>query len=539
MRVVLAIILSWTVASVASPSEELQTAIENYESSKNLRINNRIPTILAFGRLQENGAAQFLQKVFREEILPEAKEAALQGMVKMETEVAAHMLIQIGSERQFDGLIVEGLGGCSAPEVRDVVYDRARGKGASSIDDRLVALEVISLYKDGRAEEALLGSLKDRHTPIRVSAATGLAGFEGKATLEALENLLSDRDRQVQIQAMTSLSKRKDPLSKKTIMGALRKKVWEVRAGALGALRDRTDDWVFDATVDALHGDRAWQVRAQAVVVLRSIRQKRCIPPLIKSLGKENGRLKDDVHRALVDLTRMKMDSYLDDWQGWWKDNEDTFEVPDRKGEFADGTPTRRRGKDDQATFFKRVVHSRKMIFLIDLSQSMKEEYVPLGTTGTQQPGSEEKERKIDVAKKELIGLIEQLKPNTNFNIFFFTAFPQPWKESLQKATPKNRELAIKFVEKAQPAGVTNIYDTLERALGDKDVDTIYLLTDGIPTAGKHKHPRLNEFKIAVNELNQHRRVKINTISFGHQKQSYRWFLEALSEDNFGEYIAR
>ncbi|MCZ6603316.1 MAG: HEAT repeat domain-containing protein, partial [Planctomycetota bacterium] len=299
MRLVLAIMLCWTVGNVAPPSEELQTAIENYESSKNLRIDNRIPTILAFGRLQENGAAQFLQKVFREEILPEAKEAALQGMVKMETEAAAHMLIQIGSQRQFDGLIVEGLGGCSAPEVRDLVYDRARGKGASSIDDRLVALEIISLYKDGRAEEALLGALKDRHTPIRVSAARGLAEFEGKATLEALVDLLSDRDRQVQIQAITSLNRRKDPLSKKTLKGALRSKVWEVRAGSLRALHDRTDDWVFDETVDALHGDKAWQVRAEAVRVLTSIRQNRCIPPLIKSLGKENGRLKDDVHRAL------------------------------------------------------------------------------------------------------------------------------------------------------------------------------------------------------------------------------------------------
>ena len=127
----------------------------------------------------------------------------------------------------------------------------------------------------------------------------------------------------------------------------------------------------------------------------------------------------------------------------------------------------------------------------------------------------------------------------TQFNVIYFNAQAQPWKGSIQPATKQNKKSALEFIEKGDPFGVTNMYDAVARALADPDADTMYLLTDGIPTAGKYKHPNLNELKFAIAELNEHRRMSINCISFGSQANAYKWFLQAIAEENWGEYIER
>lgn len=521
--------------------DDLARTIERYESCKNLRIENRIPTILAFGKVEGPGAVRFLDKIFREELLPEGKKAAIQALVKIDSAAATDLLVQIGSHWEFESDVVDGLGGSSSEEVRDVIYARAKGKGAASLEERIVALRVITRYGDERAEEAILKATRDRRPQIRGAAARCLTSFDGEAALDALAGLLSSKEaREVQIQVIEALQKRKGEIPKKVLKTALSSKVWEVRAGALAVLYGRTDDWTFQETKDLLLSDKDWHVRTEAIKVLTRFREKRCIPPLIEALGKEKGRMLEDVRRGLEELTGLKMAARPEDWEIWWKANKETFRIRDASGEVVEEPERHEAEQGTITTYFGKVIRSKKVIFLIDYSQSMKELYFPPGTKETKvKEDDEEKVRKIDMARKELKKAIEQLKPDVHFNIFFFTGFPQPWKESMVKATPKHREEAIAFLEKGKPAGLTNIFDTLERALGDKKVDTIYLLTDGVPTAGKHKHPRLNEFKMALTELNQHRRVAINTISFGDQTQAYRWFLEALAEENFGEYLMR
>lgn len=537
MNVILSVVLA---LAFAPQSEELKGVIERYESSKNLRIENRIPTILAFGRVKEPEAVRYVEKIFREEILPEAREAALQALIQMETAPAADFLIRIGAQRKYDAMIVKGLGAATTAEARNLVYARAKGKGAGTIDERLVAIEVIALYGDDRAKEALLGFVKDRRQEVRAEAARGLPRFEGEEVLTVLTRLLDDKARDVAIAAIGALGKTKGKLSKEVLKKALSSKIWEVRAKGVSLLRGREDDWIFEAVRERLLEDKDWHVRAEAVKLLVHIRQKRCVEVLIDALAKEDGRMKNDVWRALVSLTGLKMDAYHKDWKDWWDRNRETFELPEKKeGTELAGGPGQGVREEDQATYYGRKIRSKKVTFLIDFSKSMMEEYIPPGVKGTQVKGNEEKVRKIDVAKRELIQALKKLQPDVLFNVFYFRDVPQPWKPSLQRASKENRKAAIEFIERGKPAGVTNIYDTLERALGDKKVDTIYLLTDGVPTAGKYKQGHLNEFKMAVAELNEHRKVSINTISFGDQTHAYKWFLEVLAEENFGEYLER
>jgi uncharacterized protein YegL len=61
--------------------------------------------------------------------------------------------------------------------------------------------------------------------------------------------------------------------------------------------------------------------------------------------------------------------------------------------------------------------------------------------------------------------------------------------------------------------GATNLFDALERAHADPLVDTIYLLTDGAPTAGKLRDP--DAIVAEVQRWHRTRRVTIHTIAVG------------------------
>lgn len=524
---------------LAQQSPELKRAITGYEDSKNLRIEHRLPSILAFAKVREPASARFLEEVYQKEMLPEAKEAALEALGKMEIPAAAEVLFGVveGDPSRADD-VAALLAEATDPDVRDLVYERIQGKGAKSQAVRLAAVQIIGGYGDERALEALGKSAKDRSADVRAATAKALSRMETDESVEILGDLVLDKDRSVASAAIVAIGLRPDSMPKKLIDRALESKFFEVRAESLEILEGKTDDWVFQAAREALEKDKAWQVQVVAVKVLTSMRQHRVVEVLIAALEKAQGRLLDDLHKSLIDLTGLRMAAVHGDWDGWYKANKDTFEIRDEEGDVVDAPE--RRPAADQATYYGKVVHSKKVVFVLDFSASMKEEYIAPGTKVTQEPGKETaKVRKIDVARTELKNFIEKLKPKTQFNVIYFNAQAQPWKGSIQPATPPNKKAALEFIDKGEPFGVTNMYDAVSRALGDLEADTMYLLTDGVPTAGKYKHPNLNELKLAIDELNEHRRMSINCISFGSQQNAYKWFLEAIAKDNWGEFIER
>lgn len=79
--------------------------------------------------------------------------------------------------------------------------------------------------------------------------------------------------------------------------------------------------------------------------------------------------------------------------------------------------------------------------------------------------------------------------------------------------------------------GATNIYDALELAFQDPDVDTIVFLSDGEPTAGQVTDVGL--IREAVREWNDTRGIKIDTVAVGGSLQLLQW----LAEDNGGRYV--
>ena len=65
----------------------------------------------------------------------------------------------------------------------------------------------------------------------------------------------------------------------------------------------------------------------------------------------------------------------------------------------------------------------------------------------------------------------------------------------------------------------------------DSEADTIFVLTDGIPSEGRFRTE--SEIVKAVRRLNQTRRIAIHTVSVGQDSP----LLERLARENGGHYV--
>ena len=151
---------------------------------------------------------------------------------------------------------------------------------------------------------------------------------------------------------------------------------------------------------------------------------------------------------------------------------------------------------------------------------------------------------KLGKAKKELMPAIRGLSEDTYFTIIVFENRIKKWKKELVQASGTNKNLAIAYLEKLKSGGGTNISDALEEGFslageGAKDaglilgVETIFLLSDGSPTAGKITGTDAIVSK--TGEWNSAKRIKIHTIGLG--EDCDKEFMKKLAEENGGKFI--
>ena len=169
-------------------------------------------------------------------------------------------------------------------------------------------------------------------------------------------------------------------------------------------------------------------------------------------------------------------------------------------------------------TFYNHKVYGTQIVFVIDISTTMRQT-VRGGLT------------RLDQAKIELEGAINRLPPNAMFNVIAFNRYVRPWQPQSVPATPVIKQQAIRSVRTLQAGSGTAIYDGLDAAMQvHANTEAIYLLTDGLPTAGRV----VNESEILrlITRENRFRKIAINTISVGRESE----LLLRLSQQNFGSY---
>ena len=151
---------------------------------------------------------------------------------------------------------------------------------------------------------------------------------------------------------------------------------------------------------------------------------------------------------------------------------------------------------------------------------------------------------KLQKARKKLIPAIKGLSETTMFNVIVFENGVKVWRKKLVPATKTNKLEAQAYIEALKAGGGTNIYDAVKTAFdfagnGAKDstitlnVETIFLLSDGAPSAGPVKNP--NDIRKDIKTWNPLQRIKIHSIGLGEDCDEE--FMRGLAEDNGGIYV--
>jgi uncharacterized protein with von Willebrand factor type A (vWA) domain len=135
---------------------------------------------------------------------------------------------------------------------------------------------------------------------------------------------------------------------------------------------------------------------------------------------------------------------------------------------------------------------------------------------------------------------VNRLNDGDGFNVIFFNHQVIPWQSRKVEASQRTKKMLEGWVADQVPLGGTNIYDALEagfkvalRTTGRSDLDTIFFLTDGKPTAGKIQDPEkiLEVFR----EWNRTANLKIHCIGIGEDHDQA--FLEELARIGNGRYV--
>jgi hypothetical protein len=403
------------------------------------------------------------------------------------------------------------------PELEKLI-GHASGEVAAAAVESIVRLGI------GGSAEAIASSLEQRRgksdLDFRIQALDALAAAGTEAALQVILRFAAS----------------KDPESRAVAMGSLALLAKNKSAEALAALLAGLEDE--DATV-----------RAVALRSLSTVREKPMIGALIRTLETQKDEsFKVKALELLVNITDHNMGLVAADWRKWWDLAEARFEFP--KSEKSEFTSVKVRGLD----YFGIEISSKRVGFLVDISSSMNEEVAvkarrPDDEEGDQDPGqtvsrrtpggdagrgggreSPGRARKIDILKRELVRVIRKLSADTHLNIVCFHGSPVPWQKELQPVRGNGRDRAISYVQGLSLGTGTNVFDTLELALQDKRVDTVYLLTDGLPTRGRivDQEGILRE----VARLNRVRGITIHCIAFGEESD----LLKQLAAQNGGQY---
>jgi len=275
--------------------------------------------------------------------------------------------------------------------------------------------------------------------------------------------------------------------------------------------------------------DREWTVQAAGIRAARERRDKAHVAPLIALVGGSDGRIRRDAIDALADLTGADYGADARKWTSWWAEVEAGFAIrpaaPTPSSEEG-AAPAKSVGIETATREGFYDIRSKRTLFVVDLSASME--------------ARTEKGSRLEVTKKELARVVDDLGDDMLFNMVFFGDKAQLWKPKMTAASSGNRSTAKRIVLAQKADGMTATFDALKLAFSLDDVDTIYLLSDGFPTAGKVTSEEL--IKTEVRRWNRAKGISLHTIAFvagtlkgeNEDKERAKAFMRELAAENGG-----
>ncbi len=398
------------------------------------------------------------------------------------------------------------------------------GKGKGQL--QLFALRAVRNVGDEKLDKSIVKLLAGEDREVAMAAATALGARKSKASLADLEGALAKSKEAGFVAAVIdALSEIQagDPEWQKKLLGYTSSDKLEVRVAAVQQFAKQKNVPELLKALDSAD----WSARLAALKGLESVGTREVVGTLIARMQNEEGRMQVEFGQALWRLSGQPFYTKALAWKGWWEKNSADFK-PISAAELAkrEADETAQRLKElSKASFFGIRIKSHRVIFILDVSGSMNEltrgQYI--GKSG---------DPRISLAKRELTKCIDSLEQNSLFNLVIFSSDVTKWlAEGISDAKGVNREDAKSYVDKLGANGGTNLYGALEEAFTDKDVDTIFVLSDGEPSVGDVIDP--GAIRDHVRRWNEHRHIVINSIAVGGTFEILRW----LAEDTGGTHV--
>lgn len=406
---------------------------------------------------------------------------------------------------------------------------------------KLAIVEVFGLIRDPSTVDALIDALKDGNADVVSMACWALSRIGDAKAVEPVVKLWDKKDWRVRCAALEALRELSIAEAKKLFDAAVKDKAYQLRMTAA---------WVAPAVLESasetalkeLINDDDWRVRVAAIEGCLELRSRDCVAMIIERFAKEDGRLRVDCLNALTELTGKNLGLDPKAWADWWAPAKDKFEAQPKPAKRERGAA---KGAGGTAAFFEVPILSTRVAFILDLSGSMRDEYVD-------ENGKKTGKTKLAVAQAEMNKTIAGFPDEVQFNIFLlgcaddgtWDVNTKRWKKGLTKASKKDKGDAAGFVNKQEAKGWTNIFDALILAFEDPAVDTIYLLSDG--GASRGAYTRVEGILDKMGKENKYRKIHVHTIHFdfpdpktGKIKTSHTWLMNDLAEQTGGTYTEK
>jgi HEAT repeat protein len=483
------------------------------------------PAFPALEALLARHREEAVRRIAAQPLIPRLGEI---GNKKAAETILAYAQLSSGTKEQ---VIFQALRRCEGSKVDALLATRLLDQKTPE-RWRALLLSVLGAREGRGIAKSLVSALGDPSPDIRTTVLEILGDRNERGALKQVRRFLTSKHEGELRQAIVTATRLSggDEDWEEDLLEFARDARPAARMGAaLGLLELRTVP-----AVDALHrllADTDWRVRVEALQQVANLRRVRTVPYLIERLDQERGRLRRDVALVLRLMTGLDHGTNAARWRGWWTAEAEGFRLPTyevalvAEGERAE----RRRTNQTTATFYGLEIVSDRVAFVIDTSGSMASKAGSKGRTSTQ-GGKNTGPTRLAVAKQELTGALRSISPGVMFNLVFFSSGVSPWQDELLAKDEEVQAEAFEFTERQVARGATNIYDAMIVALEDRRVDTIYLLSDGDPTAGQVVDPTLILERMA--KLNRVRKVQIHCISIGKASG----FMRRLAEQNGGTY---
>lgn len=436
------------------------------------------------------------------------------------------------------------------PRVREALHD-----GFWQV--RVVAVAVAGRLGEIEAVDVLIEALKGEDGRLRGDIGSALESLTGKRLdpdAELWASWWGNPEHRAQAEDLCAQWKR------------LRSADGALRAEAVRALAKRGPRIGFPVAREAFQeGDAA--MREAGIEAFEILRDLAAVPLLLAALEAAEGPARGRIEQALIVLTGCKesFDADPDYWNAWWRRNEAKVrEEAPAPPEPADPGEARQAAKTG-TSFYGIPTHSKNVVFILDVSGSMNAAVnLPEGVAlapknDPAQPGPGPRAAtRLGLAQWELKKAVAGLAEGSQFNILHYSTGVTVFSpRAMVPASAAGKAKAYGHVDTLEAFGGTNIHDALVKAftLADpKDekknlssgVDTIYFLSDGMPTLGEVLDPeRILE---AVRERNRHRRVVIHCICLVSKKgddipqedpMKMEGFMRRLADENGGRFVKR